>query len=384
MKKILLLLITNLILIGWASAQENIYSKAFIKSIMDKVNTYQYTHPWQEFDDNWIRGTYYTGVMAVYQATGDKKYIQQCNEWGEKLGWKVPEVKRPNESGANLLTCSQTWLESYMISKKKYKIEPTIEHFEKQGSRNPLCEPLTWYYEAGRRYCDALYVCPPVLAMLSRITKDPKYFAWMDSFYWDVYGELYDQDDHLFYRDKRFIYQDVAPKSKDIQDERDSSKPYRVSPNGKKVFWSRGNGWVFAGLARILKYLPSDYANYSRYKELYLRMAVELKKRQQPDGFWYPNLDDPQDYGSKETSGTGFFTYGIAWGINNGIISREEYLPVAEKSWAALVSVVSKEGKVQWGQMVGGSPYKILQEDSHEFVSGMFLLAASEMYKIKR
>lgn len=382
MKNIIILLIANLILVVSGYTQENLYSKAFIKSIMDKVNTYQYTHPWREFDDNWIRGTYYTGVMAVYQATGDKKYLQQCDAFGEKLEWKVPEVKRATESGANLLTCSQTWLESYMISKKKSKINPTIEHLEKQGSRNPATEPLTYYYEDLRRYCDAIYVCPPVYAMLSKVTGNPKYLAWMDAIFWDIYGELYDTDAHLFYRDQRFIYQSGAPKPAEIQNERDSSKPYRVSPNGKKVLWSRGNGWVFAGIARILKYTPKEYANYNRYRELYLQMAAELIKRQQPDGFWYPNLDDPLDYGSKESSGTGFCTYGLAWGINNGLLSREEYLHVVEKSWAALVSVVSGEGKVQWGQLVGGSPYKVLQEDSHEFVSGMFLLAASEMYKL--
>jgi unsaturated rhamnogalacturonyl hydrolase len=383
MKNIIFLLTANLMLLGSMSAQENIYSKPFIKSIMDKVNTYRYTHPWRENDDNWIRGTYYTGVMAAYQSTGDKKYLQQCDAWGEKLQWKVPSAKKgATESGANLLTCAQTWLESYLIQKKDYKIKPVIEHLNQIGLKNPVSEPLTWYFEDGRRYCDALYVCPPVLAMLSKITKDPKYLAWMDSFFWDVYGELYDQNDHLFYRDKRFIYQDVAPKSKEIQDERDSSKPYRVSPNGKKIFWSRGNGWVFAGLARILKYTPTNYANYPRYKELYLNMATELKKRQQPDGFWYPNLDDPKDYGSKETSGTSFYIYGLAWGINNGLLSREDYFPVVEKSWAALVSAISDEGKVQWGQMVGGSPYKILQEDSHEYISGMFLLAGSEMYKL--
>ena len=112
-------------------------------------------------------------------------------------------------------------------------------------------------------------------------------------------------------------------------------------------------------------------------------MAEELKKRQQPDGFWYPNLADPKDYGTKESSGTAFFNYGIAWGINNGILPRDKYLPVIEKSWKALVSVVSDEGKVQWGQLVGASPYKILKDDSHEYVTGMFLLAASEMYKIE-
>jgi rhamnogalacturonyl hydrolase YesR len=111
-------------------------------------------------------------------------------------------------------------------------------------------------------------------------------------------------------------------------------------------------------------------------------MAAELKKRQQPDGFWHPNLADPMDYNSKESSGTSFFTYGIAWGINNGILSREEFLPVVKNSWAALVSIVSKEGKVQWSQLPAGAPYKVTEDDTFEYVTGMFLLAASEMYKL--
>ena len=98
--------------------------------------------------------------------------------------------------------------------------------------------------------------------------------------------------------------------------------------------------------------------------------------------FWRPNLDDPYDYNLKESSGTSFFTYGIAWGINNGILSREEFLSVVKNSWAALVSIVSKEGKVKWGQLPAGAPYKVKEDDSVEYVTGMFLLAASEMYKL--
>lgn len=384
MRKIVFLLIANLMMNVFVSAQETIYSKHYIKTIIEKVNNYQYSHPWTENDDNWIRGTYYTGVMAAYQATGDRKYLEQCNAWGEKLQWRIPALKKSSAggSGANIMTCSQTWLESYMDKRKKYKILPTIEHLNSTELKNPINCPLDYYYEGGGRYVDALYVCPPAFAMLSKITKNPKYLNWMDSFFWDVYGTLFDQANHLFYRDQKFEYTEGALIKNNDENAR-KSHVYTASLNGKKVFWSRGNGWAFAGIARILKYTPSEYANYNRYKELFLKMAGELKKRQQPDGFWYPNLDDPKDYGSKETSGTGFFTYGLAWGINNGILSREEYFPVVEKAWAALVSSVSEEGKVQWGQLVGYSPCKVLKEDSHEYVTGMFLLAASEMYKMK-
>jgi rhamnogalacturonyl hydrolase YesR len=372
-------------------AQEKVYSKPFIESIIKKVNNYQYSHPWKETDDNWIRGTYYTGVMACYQATGNQKLLDQCNAWGEKLNWQIPVLKpEQKSSGVNLLTCGQTWLESYMVKKKRYKIEPIIAHLENPEIRNPVSNPLYWYFEGGRRYVDGLFTGPPALAMLHKITGEQKYMDWMNACFWDVYGALYDYEEGLFYRDIRFrkgYYGEVDKnyiKPDDVKWENARrSYVYQETEQGKKVIWSRGNGWAFAGIARILKYIPKDNANYERYKQVFVVMAEELKKRQQPDGFWYPNLDDPNDFGTKESSGTGFFTYGLAWGINNGILSKDEYLPVVKNSWAALVSVVSNEGKVQWGQLVGASPYVILQEDSHEYVTGTFLLAASEMYNLQ-
>jgi unsaturated rhamnogalacturonyl hydrolase len=376
---------------GYAEAQEGIFSKSNIKSMIDKVNDYQFSHPWTADDDNWIRGTYYTGVMACYQATKDGKYLQQCDSWGEKHKWGIPSVLPDDEeSGANLLTCSQTWLESYMADKNEFKIQPLIEHLQNENIKNPAARPLTYYHEGGLRYVDALFVCPPAFAMLYRVTKDPKYLSWMDSFFWDVYGALYDDNDNLFYRDIRFRQEYSCSERDALRTDNgnvgDSGTCfcYKTTKNGKKVIWSRGNGWAFAGIARILKYTPKDYGNYNKYLAVYLAMANELRKRQQVNGFWYPNLDDPDDYGTKESSGTGFFTYGIAWGINNGLLNREEFLPVIEKSWSALVSAVSKEGKVQWGQLVGAGPYKVLQEDSHEYVTGTFLLAASEMYTLEK
>jgi rhamnogalacturonyl hydrolase YesR len=396
MKKVKTLFTCQLVLflfflVNISYAQDNrIFNKEYITDIIDKVNTYQLNNPWTKEDFNWIRGTYYTGVMACYQAAGIEKYLLQCNAWGNSYNWGIPPIGYAEGSGANVLTCSQTWLECYMAEKEKYKILPVIEHLEKKDLKTPVSMPGSYYYEAGRKYVDALYVCAPALAMLSKVTGDPKYLAWMDAFFWDVYGTLYDDKDHLFYRDIRFRpefdgkrQEPVIPDSINYADAREPYA-YQKTKNGKKVFWARGNGWAFASLTRILKYIPADYGNYNRYKELFIEMAEQLKMRQQPDGFWYPNLDDPFDYGSKESSGTGFFTYGLAWGINNGILAEEEYMPVVEKAWEGLVSVVSTEGKVQWGQSVSFGPHKILMEDSHEYVAGMFLLAASEIYKLKR
>lgn len=374
-----------------SQSEKNIYSKKFITEIIDKVNDYQLSNPWKETDDNWIRGTYYTGVMACFQATGDKKLLRQCDKWGEKLNWQIPHLPpKHRASGVNLLTCGQTWLESYLFKKKKYKIKPIIAHLENSEIRNPVSNPLYWYFEGGRRYVDGLFTGPPALAMLYEITGDRKYLHWMDACFWDVYGALYDYNEGLFYRDIRFRKgydgmideRHIKPGDMKWEDAR-LSYVYQETKQGKKVIWARGNGWAFAGIARILKYIPADHANYERYKKVFFAMAEQLKKRQQPDGFWYPNLADPEDFGSKESSSTGFFTYGLTWGINNGILLKDEYMPVVKKSWAALVSVISEEGKVQYGQLVGAGPYLVVKEDSHEYVTGTFLLAASEMLKLK-
>lgn len=263
MKKVVLFfLLSNLVLI--TNAQENIYSQAFIKSVIDRVNDYQFSHPWTETDDNWIRGTYYTGVMAVYQATGDKKYLQQCNSWGQKHQWQIPKLKPEQKgSGVNLLTCGQTWLESYLVDKDKEKIKPIIAHLEDTAIRNPVSNPLYWYFEGGLRYVDGLFTGPPALAMLYKITREEKYLDWMDACFWDVYGRLFDIHEGLFYRDIRYTPNYSGPINKNAlrpdsipYQEARKSYVYQQTRDGKKVIWSRGNGWALAGLARILKYLP--------------------------------------------------------------------------------------------------------------------------------
>lgn len=360
---------------------QSVFDKESVKVIMDKVNTYQLENPWKDFDDNWIRGTYYAGVMACYQATGDKKFIEQCDALGNKLKWQIPALKPDQKaSGVNLLTLGQTWLESYMVRKKKYKIEPLIAHLENPAFRNPVSSPLEWYFEGGRRYVDGLFTGPPTLAMLYSITKDEKYLAWMETCFWDVYGSLFDLNENLFYRDHRFFPDCMEERKKDAN----WKGNHQVTAKGEKVIWSRGNGWAFAGIARILKYLPSNHPSYKRYELVFRNMAQSLKDRQSAEGFWFPNLADPDDFPVKETSGTSFFIYGFAYGINSGILDKNEYLPVVEKAWSSVYNAVSVEGKIQWGQRVGDRPIMIKQEDSHEYVSGTFLLAASEVYKLNK
>ena len=141
MKKLVLIFIMALYCVVNTNAQ-TIFEKETVKQLMDKVNTYQLNNPWAEYDDNWIRGTYYTGVMACYFATGDEAYLKQSENLCESLKWTLPTLPpKHGASGVNLLTCGQTMLECYMVKKKKSKIENIISHLEDPPVRNPASNP---------------------------------------------------------------------------------------------------------------------------------------------------------------------------------------------------------------------------------------------------
>lgn len=325
--------------------------------LLHRVNDWQIAHPTMKPDcRTWIRGTWYTGVMAAYKATGDDTFLRQAIDWGRQHQWQVGNER----SGANNLFCVETWAELYFAKNDKAMIAPAVAWLGAAAGNSPAGAKV-WYLEGGRRYADSLYgAC--ALAMLAKATGNKQYLTIMHDFFWDVHAEIFDKEAGLFYRDKRFIGQSTK--------------------NGKKIFWSRGNGWVLAGVARILEYLPEDDRQRARYVELFKTMAAAVAKRQGTDGLWRPNLDDPDDVPVPETSGSGFFCYAIAWGINQGLLDRATFEPVARKAWTGLVKSVDADGKVQWGQRVGDRPAAVQQADTQEYVTGTFLLAGSEMHRI--
>jgi rhamnogalacturonyl hydrolase YesR len=337
-----------------------------VKALADRVRARVDSEPLRFPNQHWVRGAYYAGLMAMYESTLDRAYLDDCMEWGKNVSWQIKEQGGgPYESGAYPLVCGQIWYGCYLAENDEMMMRPTLAFLEDPTVENPVSAPGKWYLEnTGHRFVDGLFTAPPLLAMLYQMTGDDKYVDWMNACFWDVHKEIFDRDAGLFYRDAR-------------------SKP-RKTKNGKKVLWSRGNGWAFGGLTRILKYLPVEHPSYPKYKSLYLQMAESLAKRQQADGFWRSNLDDPEQYPMKESSGTGFFCYGIAWGINNGILDRERFLPVIKKAWTALASIVNEDGQVGWSQPSGGGPGKVVEPDTSKFGTGIFLLAASEMFLLKQ
>jgi rhamnogalacturonyl hydrolase YesR len=326
-------------------------------ALMEKVFDYQIAHPWP-FDarknNDWERSTFYIGVMAAYRATHSPRYLDQARNWAEGNHWAIGF--RPDPP-ADAMTCGQTYLELYRLEHDPRMLADLRRFVDSRMAVG----------ERGRAewsYIDALFVAPPTLAGLAAATGEPKYLDYMNRMYWDAADPLYDPEAGLFYRDATYI----SPRTR----------------NGQKVFWSRGNGWVIAGIPRILEYLPSHDARHAAYVNRLKTMAAALAKLQQPDGLWRASLLDAEEFPAPETSGSAFFCYALAWGAHHGYLSRREYLPVVEKAWQGLVRSVNAEGKLGWVQGENRQPGAVSSGDTQEYGVGAFLLAGSEVTVLAR
>lgn len=332
----------------------NVFSQAFVSTVMKKVCDWQLQNRValnERNENDWARAAFYTGVMATYRTTQAKKYLDAAIAWSEACDWKLAKRLRHADDHAR----GQTFLEIYEIMK-----EPTMIADVKSTFDSLIVDP-----KPGREdwwWCDALFMAPPVLARLAAATGDNRYLKFLNTMFWDTHDFLYDKEEHLFFRDQSYFD--------------------KKTPNGSKTFWARGNGWVMAGTVRVLQYLPKDDPFRDRYVALLQEMAAAIKRIQGEDGLWRPSLLDAKEVPHPETSGSSFFCYALAWGINNGLLSRDEYLPVVKRAWQGLNSWVTAEGKLRWVQPIGAAPDKVTMDNYQEYGSGAFLLAGSEIYRL--
>lgn len=246
-------------------------------------------------------------------------------------------------------------------------IRPTIDTlsiFFKNPYPTRGIEVIKWWW------CDALFMAPPVLAKLGTTLRNPLYYQYNDLYFKECYDLLYNKEEKLFARDLNYV---IKNDGKD-----------RFEANGKRIFWSRGNGWVMGGLVRVLQELPADYPERPFYEQLFKEMAERILSLQQTDGLWRASLLDPDSYPGGEVSGSGFFCYSFAWGVNNGLLDSKRFKPAVKKCWEALNYCVNEEGRVGWVQPIGADPRKNFNEDSWEvYGTGAFLLAGSEVIKLR-
>jgi hypothetical protein len=338
-----------------------------VLEIIHRVNQqYQSTHKAQ-VRSFWDDAVYHTGNMEVYALTGNKSYMQYSIDWAEYNQWKGATGNNKSEwlstygetpeyvLFGDWQICFQTYADLYKLNPDTMKIARAREVMEYQMSTLKLDY---WHW------VDALYMVMPVMVKMYDITQNPLYLEKLYQYLATTDSIMYDTEAGLYYRDAKYLY------------------PVHQTINGKKDFWARGNGWAFAALAKVLKQLPTNDKYRPEYIARYQAMAKALATCQQPEGYWTRSLIDPDQAPGAETSGTALFTYSYLWGINNGLLDANTYLPIAEKSWKYLKTVaLQADGKIGYIQPIGEKaiPGQIVDADSYyNFGVGVFLLAACE------
>lgn len=366
MRKHLILLVLLMTSLSSVHAQkagnERLFKDKYIKKTMTTALDWQLKNPKHELYD-WTNGAFYAGVFAAYETTGSKKIWKVLMEMGEKNQWKPG----PRLHHADDHVICQTYIDMYRVSGDKKMIEPfteTIGKFMVTPYETGDIRPVTWWW------CDALFMAPPALVKLGVTLKDNKYIEVNDKLFKECYDLLYDKDFDLYARDINYKWNQPG------------ITPIKEA-NGEKIFWSRGNGWVMGGLVRVMKELPKDWPTRDFYLQNYKEMAAKVALLQQADGLWRSSLLDPASYPGGEASGSGFYCYALAWGINNGILDKATYLPVVEKAWVGLNGLIQHDGHVGWCQPIGADPKKNFNAESWEvYGTGAFLLAGSEVIKL--
>ena len=335
-------------------------SRGAILRVMTAAADWQLAHPSTRAPDDWTQAAFYTGVMALAGVTDSPTYADAMRAMGAKNQWR-PGV-RPGH--ADDYAVIATYAKLYQRDMDRRQLAPALALFNFLAERK-YDEPLTWGGSIETRelaWCDALFMGPPAMAAVSAVTGDRKYLDLANRLWWKTTDYLYDRDERLYFRDSRYF------------ESREK--------NGKKVFWSRGNGWVLAGLARFLQDMPDDYPERARYLALFRDMAGRIAALQSADGYWRSSLLDPDSRPNAETSGTGFFTYGLAWGINKGVLPRDTYEPHVRRGWDAIVKAVHADGMLGWVQQIGSEPGATTADTTEVYGAGAFLLAGSEIYRM--
>ena len=314
----------------------------------------------------WTRAVYYEGLMALYSIDNKQAYYDYAVDWSTKHKWNLRDGTK-TRNGDNQ-ACGQTYIDLYLIDKKPERIDSIKASIDKMMLTRKIDD---W------NWIDAIQMAMPVYAKLGVVYNDTSYFHRMYEMYAYTkykHGDkgLYNAAEGLWWRDKDF------------------DPPYK-EPNGKDCYWSRGNGWVVAALVRVLSTIPVNEAHRAEYIDDFKSMMNALAKIQRADGYWDVSLHDSTNFGGKELTGTSLFVYGMAWGINNGLLDKKKYLPIVVKAWAAMAKEsVHENGFLGYVQGTGKEPKESQpvtydrEPDFEDFGLGCFLLAGSEVYKLKK
>ena len=390
-KKVIVSLVVACCGILYSSAENNINGKLQkVKSIVNNAIEWQFEHMPEKgrgFENprwnGWADGVFLSAVADwdEYDPTAGFRKIYQ--KIAEDIAW---EPGRRSINPANDLAVCLAYAKIYQLDPKPRHILtdmrgvqwnpdtwdkllggwkmliPTIERLDFQMKDYPKTKDYNPHLAINQErwsWCDALYMAAPTYALFAELTDDHRYRKFMNREFWSLMNLLYDKEEHLVFRDINYLD--------------------KKEPNGKKVFWGRGNGWVVGALVRVMNYLPDNYKPKRKYEKVFCELMERIASLQDSDGYWHTSLLDPQSYPMPETSASGFFTYGLWWGINEGLLNKEHYLPIAQRAWEAMVRAIQPSGMLGYVQPIGDRPENISAEKNEVYGTAALALAGLEV-----
>ncbi len=314
-----------------------------------------------EIGSNWVAATFYVGAARLARISDQPLTLRFLTATAEHYNYSM----RGARSGRTLLNADDVaigdlYAELYarrrqegVLMPLQQRLDYSVPHLTRKATAT---DPLVWWW------CDALFMAPPVLARASALTGDPKYMRAMDAEWRRTDALLWSPEHRLYYRDARF---------KD-----------RRAANGQPMMWSRGNGWVLAGLARTIEAMPATFEGRDFYVTRFRELAARIVDLQQADGLWRASLLDPSAFPEAETSGSALLTYGMAWGLNHGLLPRARYQAAVTRGWAALNRHVLPSGLIGAAQKTGDQPVATRADEVGLYATGGYLLAGSEVARL--
>ncbi len=372
-RNVLIIFLATFSLIGFSQEQSGPAFKADIntkdvKTVLKAVADWQVKTPFTHHPADWTNAALYAGMVDWAGIAGNNSYYEWLKEISSKNNWTYYIHDNPlRRYHADDYCVGQTYIELYRKYNDKNMIKPMREFLD-QILKDPATGDLKFintetYWSTQRwSWCDALFMGPTVWAKMANVTKKKKYLDFMYREYKATTDYLYDKEEYLYFRDSNYFT--------------------RKEANGAKVFWGRGNGWVFAGLPIIIRELPAKYEHKDYFVTIYKEMATKIFSIQLPDGSWHASLLDPASYPNPEMSATAFFVFGLAWGVDNGYLDKATYLPAVVKGWKSLVSSVWPDGKVGFIQPIGSDPKAVTREMTEVYGVGGFLMAGTQICKM--
>ncbi|WP_347304152.1 glycoside hydrolase family 88 protein [Croceibacterium sp. TMG7-5b_MA50] len=307
---------------------------------------------------NWVAATFYVGAARVARISDDPRALRFLSNVADHYNYAFRGARESRTLlNADDMAIGDLYQELYARRRQQGVLMPLQQRLDHQvpyfNRTTEADDPLIWWW------CDALFMAPPVMARMSALTGDPKYLRAMDKEWRRTAERLWVPEEGLFLRDERFAD--------------------RRSENDRPIYWARGNGWVLAGLARTLEAMPADYEGREFYLDIFRKLAARTAELQQSDGLWRASLLDPEAFPEAETSGSALLVYGLAWGINHGLLDRETMLPHVTRGWAALNDQILPSGLLGAVQKTGDQPVPTAAEDTGPYGTGPYLLAGLEM-----